>query len=92
MKAENWITEILDSTNRITLVVPDDALFLKIQNRIKQENTIPVRWIWIAAASFAILLSLNIKLVLNKTNSASKTTRSETEILASSISKTEQLY
>jgi len=88
METENWINEVLNSTNGMMKVVPDDSLLLKIEDRLVQQNTISSQWVWIAAASFAILLSINIKLITSK----SKTSNNETELLATSISKTNQLY
>lgn len=88
METENWINEILNSTNGMIKVVPDDSLFSKIEKKIKKKTTISSQWIWIAAASFAILLSLNIKLILVKSNKSI----GQTELLASSMSKSNQLY
>ncbi|RTY93685.1 hypothetical protein [Flavobacterium sp. GT3R68] len=88
METEKWINEILNSTNGMTKVVPDEMLFSKIQNKIRHENTLPNPWIWAAAASFAVLISLNIKFVFSNSDK----TNSQTELLASSITKTNQLY
>lgn len=88
METEKWINEILNSTDGMTQVVPDDELFSKIQNRIKNENTLPNPWIWLAAASFAVLITLNIKFVFSNTDKANN----QTELLASSITETNQLY
>jgi bacteriorhodopsin len=88
METENWINEVLNSTNGMMKVIPDDSLYSKIENRIQKQTTIPSQWLWVAAASFTILLSLNIKLILTKLNQSNN----QTELLASSISKTNQLY
>jgi hypothetical protein len=88
METENQINEILNSSDGITKVAPDEALFSKIQMKINNQNTISKQWIWIAAASFALLLSLNVKFIYsNKTNSTK-----ETESIISSVSSNNQLY
>ena len=88
MEANNWTNDILDSSNGITKVTPDALLFSKIQNRISIQKTVSSQWIWIAAASFTILVSLNIKMLLSNTT---KTT-APTETIVSSVSNSNQLY
>lgn len=88
MEKETWIKEVLESTQGITMVVPNASLFSKIQSKIKVENTIPMPWVWTAAASMVILVALNIALVSFKT----KKEKSATEIMASQLSKSNQLY
>lgn len=87
MEKEEWINEVLNSTEGVVKISPDDALFFKIQSRIS-ENKLSSRWIWLAAASFVILVSLNMKYVFGKANSK----ESQTEILASTIVQSNQLY
>ncbi len=88
MEANNWTNDILNSSNGITKVVPDTLLFSKIQNRISIQNTVSIQWIWIAAASFTILVSLNIKMLLSNTTKTS----APTETIVSSVSNSNQLY
>ena len=88
MEKENWIEQVLESTNGMTAVVPDTKLFAKIQKRINVENTVSTKWVWAVAASIAILISLNMKLVSSRTNSKKATT----ETIAESLSKSNQLY
>ncbi len=87
MEKETWINEVLESTNGITPAVPDAKLFAKIQQRIQTEN-IPMRWVWMAAATLLLLVSLNITLVFSK----SKKEKTATEVMASYLSKSNQLY
>ena len=88
METGNWINEILNSSNGITKVAPDEALFSKIQMKINNQNSISKQWIWLAAASFALLISLNVKFIYgNKTNSTK-----DTESIISSVSSNNQLY
>jgi hypothetical protein len=88
MEKEKWIDTVLNSTNGMTPMEPDDAIFFKIQLRIQNENRISKPWIWVAAASFLVLFSLNIKLIYSKSDHS----KSKTELLASDLSKTNQLY
>ena len=88
METENRIEEILNSANRKTKVVPDAVLFSKIMHRIDSHKKIATPYIWLAAASFVILLSLNIKIVFSKDSHSGNSTES----IAATISKTNQLY
>jgi hypothetical protein len=88
MEQEKWINSILNSTDGITQVAPDDLLFSKIQNKIKEQNVVSNKWIWIAAASFAVLFSLNFKVIFSE----SRKSNNDTEMLASSIYNSNQLY
>jgi len=88
MKAENWTNEILESTNGMMKVLPNSLLFDKIQNRINLENRVSNKWIFIAAASFALLISINISLL----KSSSFKSNTQTETVISTISNTNQLY
>ena len=88
MEANNWTNDILNSSNGITKVTPDALLFSKIQNRISIQNTVSNQWIWIAAASFTILVSLNVKMLLSNTTKST----APTETIVSSVSNSNQLY
>lgn len=88
MEQEKWINSVLNSTDGITKIIPDDLLFSKIENKIKEQNVVSNQWIWVAAASFAILFSLNFKVLFSE----SKKSNTEVEMLASSIYKSNQLY
>jgi len=88
MEANNWTNDILNSSYGITKVTPDALLFSKIQNRISIQNTVSSQWIWIAAASFTILVSLNVKMLLSNTTK----TAVPTETIVSSVSNSNQLY
>ena len=88
MKAENWTLEIMESTNGMVKVLPNKLLFDKIQNKINLESKVSNKWIFVAAATFALLISINIKLL--KSNLAKTNTQTETVI--STISNTNQLY
>ena len=89
MENEHWISEILNSTDGITQVAPQMGLFAKIQSKIKQREIVSPEWIWLAAASIALLFLLNAKLVFSGRH---KTEKSAVENLASSLSNSNQLY
>jgi len=88
MKTENWTTEIMESTNGMMKMIPNKLLFDKIQNKINLETKVSNKWIFVVAATFALLISINIKLL--KSNLVKTNTQSETVI--STISNTNQLY
>ena len=88
MEKEKWINSVLDSIDEILQVAPSDLLFSGIENKIKEQNVVSIKWIWIAAASFAILFSLNFNVIFSE----SKKSNNDTEMLASSIYNSNQLY
>jgi hypothetical protein len=88
MKAENWTNDILESANGMMKVLPNNLLFDKIQNRINLENKVSYKWILVAAATFALLISINIKFLKSSTSKSDN----QTETLISTISNTTQLY
>ncbi|WP_309641571.1 hypothetical protein [Flavobacterium sp.] len=87
MEQEHWINEVLESTNGMTPAIPDAKLFARIQAKIQTDN-IPMRWVWMAAATLLLLVSLNITLVFSKP----KKEKTATEVMASYLSKSNQLY
>jgi hypothetical protein len=70
MKQDKWIKQVLNSTNGITKVEPNDLLFSKIEKRIQDNNAESKSSLWLAAASITIFLSLSFIIV--QMNSASK--------------------
>jgi hypothetical protein len=89
MKKENWINEIMDSTNKIVKVSPDDALFFKIQNQLETQKKVTKEWVWLAAASVLILITINVGLVYNEINTAKQTNQIS---LIATISNSNQIY
>lgn len=87
MEKENWINEILNSTNGLMKIAPDEQLFSKIQNRI--QNNVSTQTLWLAAASIAILLALNISVI---GGSKSKKEDKMEVALSYSLNKSNQLY
>jgi len=88
MEKENWINSIINSTDGITKVIPDEQLFSKIQSRIINKEVIGTRWLWLAAASFALLFLLNAKAIADK----NRNVVSPIESIAANLSNSNQLY
>ena len=89
MEREQFIEKILNSTNGITKVVPGNDLFSKIQQRIRQENKVSPKTVWLVAASIAVLVMLNFSALALKTK---EKTSSTTAYLEMTVNKSNQLY
>ena len=89
MERNNWIKNILNSTNGITPVVPSDDLFSKIRQRIQQDNKVSSKTVWLVAASIAVLVMLNFSALASKTK---QKTSSTTAYLEMTVNKSNQLY
>ena len=89
MQKENWIENILNSTNGITQVVPSDDLFSKIQHRFQQQSKVSSKTLWLVAASIAVLVLLNVSIIASKSKSE---TNSTTAYLEMTVNKSNQLY
>lgn len=70
MKKEDFIENILNSTNGITKVDPKDDLLSKIQAKLEDEKPAESYTKWLVAASIVLLISLNVG-VLSSTNKKS---------------------
>ena len=81
MEKENWINEIIDSTNQIVKVLPGDGLYAKIQSQMNVQKTIDTKWVWLAAASIVLLASINIKVIFTEIESDKEI--QETALMAS---------
>ena len=89
MERNNWIQNILQSTNGIKTIAPSDDLFLKIQQRIKQESKVSPKTLWLVAASILVLTMLNITIITSKSKSNINSTA---EYLEMTVNKSNQLY
>lgn len=89
MEQENFIHDILNSTNGITKVDPSDDLFSRIEQRINEKSVVPMSTLWLVAASIVLLMSLNVFVLATKNTSSHKSSTTELE---SSIHKSNQLY
>ncbi|WP_339658537.1 hypothetical protein [Flavobacterium frigidarium] len=72
MEKENWINEILSSTDHIVKVLPSDGLYAKIQSQMNLQKPVETKWVWLAVASMVLLVSINIKVVFNELKSEKK--------------------
>lgn len=88
MKKEDFIENILNSTNGITKVSPDDALLYKIQARLEDDKPAENYTKWFVAASILILVSLNIG-ILSSSNNKSETNNNLSELVTTTNN---QLY
>lgn len=73
MEKENFIQSILESGASIQKVAPDDALFNKINSRIKREEKVSNTTFWWVAASILLLISINAVLLINNKKQAKDT-------------------
>ena len=89
MERENWINEIIATTNQIEKVEPRDALFTKIENQLKKQQTVDSGFLLLIAASILVLVSLNIKVILTEIQTVKQ---SQTTALADSITDSNQFY
>jgi hypothetical protein len=89
MEKETWIENILNSTNGITPVSPNDDLFFKIQQRIKQQETVSPKTLWLVAASIAALVIINLSVLGSKSK---RTQDSTAGYLEMTVNKSNQLY
>lgn len=68
MEKDKWIENVLNSTDGITKVSPNDQLFSKIQSRINDQKPVETYVKWLVAASIVVLLSLNTTYLIQKNN------------------------
>jgi predicted lactoylglutathione lyase len=89
MEKDKWIENILNSTNGITQVNPNNQLFSKIQAKINDQKTAENYTKWLVAASIVVLLSLNTTYLIQK----SKTNKQSNDNITSLVDTVNnQLY
>ena len=69
MDKEEFIKEILNSTNGITKVIPSDDLLVRIEQKIQLKTESSNQSLWLVAAAILVFLSLNIVLLQISTSS-----------------------
>ena len=89
MEKENWIENILNSTNGITQVTPSENMFSKIQQKINKQNKVSEKTVWLVAASITILLALNFTVLLTKSKESKNST---TVYFENTLKQSNQLY
>jgi hypothetical protein len=87
MEREEFINTILKSVDGITKVTLSDAIYLRIEKEINC-NKVPTKTLWLVAASIVVVLSINLALLSEKSNS----NESELANFENSINKSNQLY
>lgn len=88
MEKDKWIEEVMNSADGTSLVKPDARLFAKIQSRIQEHEIVSPQWIWLAAASLALLCLLNARILFGKTRHQ----KANIENVAANLSTSNQLY
>lgn len=88
MTKEDFIENVLNSTNGITQVIPNDDLYEKINQKINETKVVPLNTLWLVAATIIILLGLNIFLISNQNHSSTN----ETAAFEQTINQNNQLY
>jgi len=89
MERDNWIEKVLNSTNGMTTVQPSDDLLSKIQRKINQQNKVSPKAVWLAAASIAVLIAVNVTVLKAKTKGKTESTAA---YLQSTMNQSNQLY
>lgn len=89
MEQENFIHNILNSTNGITKVNPNDELLSKIEQRINEKSVVSMRTLWLVAASIVILIGVNIIVLTTKNTLLPQSAAAE---LKNSVHTSNQLY
>jgi len=89
MEREHWIQNVMSSTNGMTPVEPSDTLLSKIQQKINQQNKVSPKTVWLAAASIAVLIVLNITVLKTKDKTKIETTTAYQEMTGN---QSNQLY
>jgi hypothetical protein len=88
MEKEQWIQTVLNSTNGMSAVTPNEDLLAKIQLKIKQQEKVAPTTVWWIAASIAVLVTLNVTLLQKaKTKDISKSS-----YLEHTLNQSNQLY
>jgi prophage maintenance system killer protein len=87
MERENWIQNVLNSTNGMTTVTPNADLLSRIQQKIKQQEKVSPKTVWLIAASIAVLVTINFALLSNKAKE-----NTATVYLENTLNKSNQLY
>lgn len=63
MEKEKWIEEVLAVTGSVSAIEARASLFAGIKTRIGKPAVVSTTVIWLAAASFALLITVNVMVV-----------------------------
>ncbi|WP_430400740.1 hypothetical protein [Flavobacterium sp.] len=81
MEKDKWIENILNSTNGITQVTPNDQLFSKIQSKINDQKPVETYVKWLVAASVVVLISLNTTYLIQKSSTENQNNDNVTSLV-----------
>ena len=72
MNKEKWINEVMDSLDDLKSAEVNPFLYNRILSKINSKNAeyTPAKLVWMAAASFVILIALNFQAI--KTNNSKR--------------------
>jgi hypothetical protein len=84
MNKEKWINEVMSSLDNVKSAEADPFLYNRIISRLEKgaASQAPARLVWIAAASFAVLVFVNIYALKTQNKSSNSAGRSDVETLA----------
>ena len=85
---DNWIENILNSSNGKILVSPNDDLISKINCKIEETKVVSLRTLWLVAASTLLLLGLNLLLVTKQ----NKINKNESSVFEKTLNQSNQFY
>jgi hypothetical protein len=68
MEKYKWIENIVNSTNGIMKVSPNEELFSKIQSKINDQKPVETYVKWLVAASIVVIITLNTTVLTQKRN------------------------
>ena len=57
---DQWIDEVITSLNGLQRAEPQPFLWTRVMSRVREQKPVATSYMWLAAASFAILIVLNI--------------------------------
>ena len=83
MNKEKWVNEVMNSLDDVKSAEANPFLYTKILAKINSGNTeyAPAKLVWLAAASFALLILLNFT-IIKSSNNSSKRENAEVQTLA----------
>lgn len=85
---DKWIESILNSTNGMTHVTPNEELFNRINSKINEINVVPLNKLWLVAASIILLIALNLVLINNQKSAP----KNQMVSFEKSLNRDNQLY
>ena len=89
MERDNWIEKVINSTNGMTAVAPNDDVLTKIHQKIQQQEKVSPKTVWWVAASIVVLVTINVALLSNSSKTKDTTA---TVYLENTLNQSNQLY